>query len=1065
MLVRTRLVALLLFGSGFCALVYQTTWLRQFRLIFGASTAATAAVVGVFMAGLGFGGIILGRRSETKAQPLAFYASLELFIGISAALSPFVIFVGRHLYIALGGTKAMGMPFGTLIRLILAALIIGTPTFLMGGTLPAAARAVVAGSDVARRSIGMLYGANTLGAVTGAAAGTFYCFENFGNRMTLWLAAALNIAIALAGFRLSKWTADLKPVRESVSKPDAEETRHLANPRFVFMAAAVVGFVFFLMELVWYRMLGPLLGGSTFSFGLILGVALLGIGLGSVAYACFGLTRSASLPFFAMTCAAEAFFIALPYALGDRIAMATMLLRPLGTIGFHGHIIAWTALCLLVVFPPAFVAGLQFPLLIALLGQGKKLVGSQTGAAYAWNTIGALAGSLAGGFGFIPMFSAPGVWRMAIVLLCALALIAAFLALRDRGHWTRITAPFVTALFAISMLAATGPTAFWRHSQIGVGHVAQFQGSANDLREFMEKIRRETIWEADGIESSVALSNGDGLAFIVNGRADGNAKRDAGTQVMLGLIGAALHPDSTKALVIGLGTGSTAGWLAAVPNIAQVDVVELEPAILKVAERCAPVNQNALLNPKLHVTIGDAREVLLTTREKYDIIVSEPSNPYRAGIAGLFTHEYYQSIDRRLQADGIFLQWVQAYDIDDRTMQTIYRTLGSVFSNVETWQTNTGDLELLASHSPVRYGVDTLRQRLAEEPFKSALLAAWQATGLEDFLGHYVGNGSVAATLQNLVAGPLNTDDRTVIEFSLARSMNLANGFQIANLRASARDAHADRPQHVDGEVDWSLVDEARLSMFASLSRAEQSQTTWTPQQRGRAAAFASYVDGDLAAAMRNWRAQHQEPKTLSQFAMVAECLAVEGDSAALPYIDKVGEFLPWDAEAIRAELLWRQRRPEEAAETLEKFFRALQNDPWPTRELIKRSLTRAEALANSDRSRMAADFLYNALRKPFSVSNNESDRLATELAIGIYLDGDHPGKNTVAAIAPYEPHILWQRQFLQVRKDCYSAMNNSRAEQARRDLDEFMKHEAVTADVSTLTEKIRAQSASGGIP
>src|SRR5438270_302246 len=125
MLVRTRLVASLLFGSGFCALIYQTTWLREFRLIFGASTAATAAVIGVFMAGLGFGGIILGQRSETKPQPLAFYARLELFIAISAALSPLLIFAGRHLYVALGGAEVMGMPFATLIRLILAALIMG----------------------------------------------------------------------------------------------------------------------------------------------------------------------------------------------------------------------------------------------------------------------------------------------------------------------------------------------------------------------------------------------------------------------------------------------------------------------------------------------------------------------------------------------------------------------------------------------------------------------------------------------------------------------------------------------------------------------------------------------------------------------------------------------------------------------------------------------------------------------------------------------------------------------------------------------------------------------------
>ena len=432
--------------------------------------------------------------------------------------------------------------------------------------------------------------------------------------------------------------------------------------------------------------------------------------------------------------------------------------------------------------PPAFISGLQFPLLIALLGRGKKLVGSQTGAAYAWNTIGALAGSLAGGFGFIPKFSAPGVWRMVIVLLCALSFVAAFLASRQRGRWSAMFAPVVIALFAVSMLGATGPTAFWRHSQIGTGHVTQFQGSANEMRDLMQKFRRETIWEAEGIESSVALSSGDGLAFIVNGRADGNAKRDSGTQVMLGLIGAALHPNPTSALVIGLGTGSTAGWLAAVPSISKVDVVELEPAVMNVAKQCAAVNHDALMNPKLHVTIGDAREVLLTTSEKYDLIASEPSNPYRAGIAGLFTKEYYRSIDRCLRPDGIFLQWVQAYDIDDATMQVIYRTLGSVFSNVETWHPSRGDIALMASHSPVRFSVDTLRNRLAQEPFKSASLAAWQAAGVEDFLGHYVANNALAKTLTQLGSGSLNTDDRTVIEFSLARSLSAANGFQIATV-------------------------------------------------------------------------------------------------------------------------------------------------------------------------------------------------------------------------------------------------------------------------------------------
>src|SRR5207247_8798800 len=166
---------------------------------------------------------------------------------------------------------------------------------------------------------------------------------------------------------------------------------------------------------------------------------------------------------FALTCAAEAFFIAVPYALGDRIAVVTMLLRPLGTLGFHGHVIAWASLCFIVVFPAAFVSGLQFPLLIALLGKARTRVGSQTGAAYAWNTIGALIGSLAGGFGLIPIFSAPGVWKLVIVMLSVLAVAAACLPVSEPKRWIRATLPLSTAVLALMMLAATGPTNFWRH--------------------------------------------------------------------------------------------------------------------------------------------------------------------------------------------------------------------------------------------------------------------------------------------------------------------------------------------------------------------------------------------------------------------------------------------------------------------------------------------------------------------------------------------------------------------------------------------------------------------------
>ncbi|MEP7015367.1 MAG: fused MFS/spermidine synthase [Verrucomicrobiota bacterium] len=1065
MVPRTRIAALLLFGSGFCALIYQTTWLREFRLIFGASTAASAAVLGVFMAGLGFGGIILGRRSEAKARPLAFYAQLEFFIALSAAISPFLILVSRHLYIAFGGTEAMGIVAGTIVRLLLATVILGVPTFLMGGTLPAVARAVVSSDDTSRRSLGVLYGVNTLGAVSGALAGTFYLFENFGNHLTLWWAAGLNVIVAFIALRFSKTMGDVSTTNTSATDEiEGADESSIVSPGFVFVAAGIVGFAFFLMEMVWYRMLAPLLGGSTFSFGLILAVALLGIGLGGVIYAFFNLKSSASIHLFALTCAAEALFIAVPYALGDRIAIMAMLLRPLGTLGFYGHVMAWTALCSIVIFPAAFVSGLQFPLLIALLGKGSKSVGSQTGAAYSWNTIGALIGSLAGGFGFIPMFSALGVWKLVVILLALLAIIAASLAFRQAVSSFRTTLiPISIAAVALLLLAAMGPTAFWRHSQIGIGGLRNsYHASPNEMRDLLSGTRRRVMWQADGRESGVAVANADGIAFIVNGKSDGNAKADAGTQIMSAIIGAALHPNPQKALVVGLGTGSTAGWLSAVSSMQRVDAIELERAILKVAELCAPVNHNALANPKLHIKIGDGREFLLTTKEKYDLVISEPSNPYRAGVAGLFTREFYQSVDRRLEHGGLFLQWVQTYDVDDRTIEIFYRTLGSVFEQIESWQTEEGDLLLIASHEPIAYDVSALRQRLGQEPFRSALNAAWGADGLEDFVAHYVGNANVARTLQQIQEWPLNTDDRTVIEFAFARSVSSTNGFNMPSFRSSSRAAHCDRPEHIQGEIDWDRVQEARMSNYIALTRTEQTQMALTAEQTARTNAFADYTRGNLLGALRSWHSQTQEPRTLPQLAMVAESLAEAGDDSALKYIKELAEKRPSDAEAIRCELLRNQGKKEDAIKSMETFLLAARKDPWPEQGLIRRSLARTELLARNDSSNNAARSFFDALRGPLAIWNCEGDRLARLLTLGMHADGDKIGPHTGLALAPFEPNVMWEKKFLQIRKAFYIATNDSRASRADRDLNRFMTDEAFTADVSALTRALNSAPSAG---
>src|ERR1043166_3606538 len=579
--------AALVFGSGLCALLYQTTWLREFRLVFGSSTAASAAVIGIFMGGLGLGSALLGQRAETTPRPLAFYARLEFGIAASAALTPTLICLVRAAYIACGGTFALGIFAGTCARLVLAALVLGTPTLLMGGTLPAMARFAVSETDQNRRGLALLYGMNTLGAVAGAITGTFVLLESLGDHATLYFSCLLNASVAATAWLIARRESPQENLGIAPNEPELVLTnrrtgRQAAAPIPLLLGvAAVTGFVFLLMELVWYRMLSPILGGTAFTFGLILAVALLGIGGGGVAFSLAASRGRPTLNAFACTCALEALGLAIPYGLGDRIAVSAMLLQPLATVGFHGRVIGWLALCAIVVFPAAFVAGIQFPLLLGLLGKGRTGVGSQTGAAYAWNTAGAIAGSIAGGFGLIPVFSATGTWRLVIVLLAACAVLVVFAERGSSAKPLRALPALGALVAAIFILIFTdGPTAAWRHGQLD--RMKKFSASRNEIRDLLHSLRRAILWHTDGVESSIGISKTNALAFVVNGKCDGNVKSDAGTQVMVGLLGALAHPDPKRAAVIGLGTGSTAGWLAAAPSVERVDVMELEPVIKKI---------------------------------------------------------------------------------------------------------------------------------------------------------------------------------------------------------------------------------------------------------------------------------------------------------------------------------------------------------------------------------------------------------------------------------------------------------------------------------------------------
>jgi spermidine synthase len=1033
-------VALLLLASGFCALVYQAAWLRLFRLTFGASTAASAAVLAIFMAGLGFGGWLLGRRADRHPSPLAFYAALEAGIAVSAGISPWLLALAQGLYVSLGGSERMGLAGSTVVRLLLAALVLGVPTFLMGGTLPAMARAVERTADRGRRVVGLLYAVNTLGAVAGTLLTTFFALELLGIRKTLWIAALLNLLIALAARSLAR-ALPSEAGAETSAPESAEVVEETAEPGsavrpgwLVPLAAALVGFAFLLMELVWYRMLGPLLGGSSYTFGLILAVALLGIGLGGLLYGAGERQRRPTLLAFAATCALEALLMALPFALGDRVAVLAALLRPLAGAGFLVLVGTWTAITALVVLPAAVVAGYQFPLLIGLLGAGRRQVGREVGITYAANTVGAIVGSIAGGFGLIPLLTAPGVWRLVALLLLALATVAAAAGLRAGAPRRAAMLPAAAALAGLLCSLAPGPTAFWRHSPIGAGRVdtAEWHGP-NDIRTRIADMRRRVVWEAEGVESSVALDLSEEYAFVINGKSDGSALADAPMQVMSGLVGALVHPHPRRVLVIGLGTGSTAGWLARVPSIERVDVVELEPAIEHVARVCATINQDVLANPKVHLLTGDGRELLLTTTAHYDLIFSEPSNPFRAGVASLFSADFYEAVQKRLRPGGLFLQWLQGYELDPQVVRTAYATLGSVFPSVESWQVHRADLLLMASRQPVVHDLDRVRSRVRAEPYRSALARTWGVGGAEGLYAAYVASPAFARAVREAEGNTINTDDRPVLEFGFAKNLGRFGLFQLEDLVSLARQRGEDRPAIRGVPLDASRLGEMRVARAAYW---EYVLADPEPQQDGarlRIAARHAGVREARGEACSLWLSQPEPPRTHADLLLLGECMADGGDPRTPAVAAQLAREQPIEADLILARWHGAAGRNAETAERLLAAFAAYRNDPWVYRPLVRRTLPLTLALAHADKAQ--AMRIYDALGQPFAARMFEQQRLVARIWVIQALKAQ---ARCAEALAPLEPHVPWEEPFLTYRYDCYRSLANPLAARARRDLDRF---------------------------
>ncbi len=1036
-----RLVATLLFGSGFAALVYQTAWQRMFRLVFGASTGASAAVLGIFLGGLGLGGYWLGKRAERSERPLLFYGNLEVGISLAAAITPALLWASAKLYLAVGGSPTLGVGGATVLRLLIAAIVMGPAAVLMGGTLPAAARAVETSTDAARSRLATLYALNTCGAVAGAFLGTFFFFEALGTHLALWSACLINLVVAITARSLGREAA---PVPRAAADDDNDGNTPSAHPRLVYVAAGAVGFVFLWLELVWYRMLAPILGGSTFTFGLVLSVALAGIGIGGLIYAGRDASRPASLSLLAATLALEALAVGIPLALGDDVALVAAYVRPMASMGFPALVVAWTLIASIVVLPAAIVAGYQFPVLFALLGRGRHRVAAHVGVAYAFNTTGSILGAVLGGFVLIPWLGAVDSWRCAVLLLVALAAVAGGLAIRRelRTERSKLVWSLVVLVPALAAAFTVGPTAVWRHAPIGAGRTDLGKYDRNELEAWMQETRAGILWERDGVESAIALDNTSGVAFVVNGKVDGHTLIDRGTQTMAGLLPVMIHPSPHRVFVVGLGTGMTAGWAASAPHVEHVDVAELEPSILEIARASALANQNVVEREDVNIFLGDGREFLMTTDARYDVIVSEPSNPYRAGVSSLFTRDFYEVVDARLADGGVLAQWVQGYEIDVHTLRIIVNTLRSVFPVVEAWQTDAADFLLVASRQPRTIDVAELRTRAKNEPYRTALARMWFVDGAEGVLSHFVANASHLDELAEDAGELINTDDDNILEFAFARSVGQHGSDLVLELLLRAAATGGDRPR-VHGDVSWPLVEELRPRSWNLSGGAAPALPMEGQEALMRAEAVSAGCLGEhhrvleLAPREGETNPNEADEDILAAFSY-AMAYAFTGDRRVEPLAEGLRRR-GHHAEADLAMGRYFAARGRESA-ALDRLIRAVEH----MREValpictVPRQVLRAIEQVAAQRTASTERAARALLVGPLAAYSEE--RLRIRVAQRLAFASGDPAL-CVQAMGRELTAPWWERRFLASRAACLAGARHPLADKAEADLSRFLAH------------------------
>ncbi len=777
MLARQRL---LLFGcfflSGGTSLVLQVAWSKELGYILGNTLYAVATVVAAFMAGLGIGAGIAGRFAPKLRSPVRAYALLQFAIAIAGALSIPILRSTPPLFEMLYGAMEPGNVAFLVARFAVVTLLLLGPVTLMGMTLPVIVGAFAHRKDHYALEAGLVYGINTLGAVAGTWSAGFLLVPGLGLLATTWTAAGIDAAVGALAFVLARSldrkatesgdTPKADPAPAPVPAPVAPALR--GEHYGIGIAFLLSGGLAMIYEVAWFRLLAMTMGPTVYAFSSMLGMFLLGVGAGSALFARFaGTTRLSGGQIMARLEALLGISV-----LGGLFYFNSLprwnaeLYFKVADIGFAA---SHLAIAFAVVFVPCLLLGALFPATVRAFREagGAAQAEANVGRLYVLNTVGGIAGTLAAGFWMLPTLGLTTTLRLSGAASALLGAALFLFAGRDRTPGQR-RAQAVAAVSVTLLLLALAPALDKRVFNLGLYREVY---STSEYRS--DRLHgTDILYHAEGINCPVTVFRGsDGHASLhVTGKADASTQpADQTTQALLGHLPAFFAPSVKRAAVIGYGSGMTVTALLAHADVETIDVMEIERAVIGASPFFECINGDPLADPRARLVVEDGRVHLTYTEDRYDIIVSEPSNPWIAGVSNLFTVDFYETARDRLTEGGVFGQWVQAYDISSTALSVVMASLSEVFEHVVVFKTADFDFLALASSRPLEQPVTELRRRFEVPTARASLARIGIDAPLELGYAYYASEEAIASIVSGVSAR--NTDDNVWLEHRMPRDL------------------------------------------------------------------------------------------------------------------------------------------------------------------------------------------------------------------------------------------------------------------------------------------------------